>query len=403
MTQPGRMRLLVAHIVPAPDFVSLILAQDIKPLRGRVDSTVYCSDGPPVKSLREDGWDIRLLDIRRKVTPFRDLRALWRLSMALRREKFDVVVGYTPKGGLLSALAGGLAGRPSIYCCVGLMYTPGMPAWRKALAWALDFVTHRLSSCTIFLSRDDMEYSVAHKLCNSRRARHVGSGIDLARFDRDAQPGESSIAVRERYSLRPGSEIVLTVARFVPAKGFAELARAAAQVVRERAGVHFIWVAPALTGEESVLSSALVAHYGLEGHVTLLGFQADVATLYAAADLLVHPSHREGVPRVLLEAAATGLPIVATDIAGNREIVRDGVTGSLVPVRDADALAAAILRLLADRELATRLAEAARADVRRRYGQLAFADRVARVYAELAGASRLHPAESPKSAPRTVV
>jgi glycosyltransferase involved in cell wall biosynthesis len=115
-----------------------------------------------------------------------------------------------------------------------------------------------------------------------------------------------------------------------------------------------------------------------------LGHRADIDALYAAMDLFVLPSHREGFPRAAMEAAASGLPVIATDVRGCRQVVEPDVTGLLVPVRDADAIARAIERLGHDGPLRARMAIAARARAEAHFDERAVVTRVLDAYAEVA-------------------
>ena len=132
-----------------------------------------------------------------------------------------------------------------------------------------------------------------------------------------------------------------------------------------------------------MLPDALIDRPELEGCVTLLRAHRDLRPLYAAADVLAHPSYREGVPRVLMEAAARNLPIVASDIPGCREVILHTVTGLLFPPRDAGALSEALATTLSDLDGARRRAEAAAEDVRKRFDQDEVTERIWEIYAEL--------------------
>jgi glycosyltransferase involved in cell wall biosynthesis len=181
----------------------------------------------------------------------------------------------------------------------------------------------------------------------------------------------------------PESIVLLTIGRFVADKGYRELAAAAAILLRQIPHLRFIWVAPVFDGEDGVMPSSLREEYGIAHAVIQLSYQQDVTPLYHAADLLVHPSHREGVPRVLIEAAAVGLPIAASDIPGCREVVTHGVSGVLFRPNDATALANALRDVLADPATARVRAKVAAADVRARFDQDALTERIWRVYREL--------------------
>ncbi len=380
----------VAHVVPAPEFVSLIMVHDLRRLVETLDPTVICSEGPGVAALRAEGLRVLTIPMRRKLTPFADLAAAIRLWRLFRAERFDIVQGYTPKGGLLVALAGAAARVPlRIYSCRGLLYTAAMSSSRRALFRTTDRVTASLTHCTFFISRADAQYAVAERLWPEEKARFVGSGIDLSRFDATALPADTRARLRAELGIPANAPMILTVARFVAAKGYEELAEAAAIVLRERPDARFVWVAPAFTDEEGVLPDSLMARYGVAHAVVRLGHRDDIPALYSAADVMTLPSHREGVSRVLMEAAAVGVGIVASDVSGCREVVGDDEAGWLVPVGDATALARALLHAVNDPAERGRRARHARDDVRARYSLDALAGRLRAAYKELMVA---HPA-----------
>jgi glycosyltransferase involved in cell wall biosynthesis len=177
--------------------------------------------------------------------------------------------------------------------------------------------------------------------------------------------------------------VVLTVGRFVTDKGYRELAAAIPAILAAHPDVRFVWVAPVLPGEEGALPDDFLVREGLADRVVRLPLQADVRPLYVAADLLAHPTHREGVPRVLMEAAAMGLPIVTTDVPGCREVIATNVMGLLVPTRDAAALGAAVNSGLTDAAATAARAARAGAFVRDAFDADALADRIWGIYDEV--------------------
>jgi len=376
----------IAHIAAAPEFVTHIMIHDLRRLRGTTEPTVICSDGPGLEQVRAEGFQVVTLPLRRKMAPLADLVAVWRLWRLLSRERFDLVHTYTPKAGLLGQLAAYLAGIPNrVHSCRGLLYVAGLTRLRKTLFRLTDRLTWSLAARTIFVSRADQEYAVREGLCDSSRTRCTGSGVDLRYF----APHESRMRVSARRDLGLSADhfVFLTIGRFVGDKGYRELAEAAAVLWREDPRVRFVWLAPVMGNEEDVLPDSLRADWGLTDVVIQLPYRSDPRPLYAAADALVHPSYREGVPRVVMEAAAMGLPIVASDIPGCREVITPGVTGLLFRPGDSQALLRALRAMMQDPHGARTRAHAARDLIRRRFDQDSLTDRIWSVYKELVGSS----------------
>jgi glycosyltransferase involved in cell wall biosynthesis len=390
----------ILHLSAAPEFVRMILLHDLRRLRPEAEHVVIASPGPDLEQVRAEGFAVRELAIERKLAPLSDLASLVRLIGAIRRERPDILHTYTPKAGLLGQIAGWLARVPvRIHSCRGLLYLPGMPAWRRRLFRMTDRITFGLAHRVIFISGADREVAVSGRLCPAGAASFTGSGIDLDLFAPPSDPAQARRERRAAWGVPEGATVVLTVGRFVRDKGYLELAQAARVLLGEHPNLVFVWIAPVLGGEDDTIDESILRQSGLEGRVIRLERQSGMVTAYAAADLLVHPTHREGVPRVLMEAACAGLPIVATDIPGNREVVVDGETALLFPPGDPAGLAAALRRALSDPERTAARAARARARVREVFDQNAVSRRVAAIYREVAPrVPRLEPAPIKDSA-----
>jgi glycosyltransferase involved in cell wall biosynthesis len=377
-------RLRVAYVTTVPEFARLILLHDLVRLRDRVEATVICAEGTGIEELRAAGVRVLTIPIRRKLSPLADLHAVWRLWRLLRRERFDVLHSWVPKGGLVGQLAGAMAGvAVRLHSCRGLLYTPEMSSWRRRLFRLTDRLTYALAHRTLFNSGADRDYVVGERLITPDRARYTGSGIDLAHFTRTSALEAEALVLRARLGLSADAPVVLTVGRFVVDKGYRELLEAARAIHTARPDLRFVWVAPTVTGESDTLSDRDIAAAGLAAIVHRVPHQDDVRPYYAMASVLAHATYREGVPRVVMEAAAMGVPIVATDIPGCREVIRAEETGLLVPDHDATALAEAILRTIGDPAATAERASGAERDVRARFSQDAHARRIWDAYDEL--------------------
>jgi glycosyltransferase involved in cell wall biosynthesis len=378
----GRPR--VVHVTTTPEFVRHILIHDLRRLQARTDATVVSAQGPDVDVVSREGFRMHTVPIRRKISPLADVAAIAALVRLLRREPVDLLHSYVPKGGLVGQVAGVLGRVPArVHSCRGLLYTDHLPAWRRWLYRFTDRLTNGLAHRTIYVSRADRDFSVRERLCNPRKARYTASGIDLKHFDVGALPSDTRARVREALDIPEGDPLLLSVGRFVIDKGYRELGAAAKALRAERPDAWFVWVAPVLVDEEGALPDSFVAELGLGGAVQRLPIQEDIRHLYVAADVLVHPTYREGVPRVLMEAAAMGLPIVASDIPGCREVVRAQDAGLLVRPRDPGALLDGLRQALADPAARAARAARARAFVREELDADRVAERIWQVYEEV--------------------
>jgi glycosyltransferase involved in cell wall biosynthesis len=374
----------VAHLTVAPEFVDRILIHDLRYLREHEEVTVICTDGPPLERARAEGFRVLTIPARRKMSPLADISSVRAIYRILRRGRFDILHTYTPKAGLLGQLAGFLARVPHrIHGCRGLLYSARTSFLHRSIFRGSDWLTGRLSHATLYLSSADMSFATGEGLCPPERARLIGSGIDLTIFSRSAVSNEEVEDWRRRLGIEPHQTLVLTVGRYVADKGYDELARAAAMLRDDFPDVRYVWAAPVFAGEDGVLPDSLLADRCVESIVQRIGFVENMPPLLAAADLLVHASHREGVPRAIMEAAAMEVPIVASDIPGSREIVAHGESALLFPPHDADALAAALRAALTDREATAGRARRALSRVRERFDHRSLASRIWEVHRAL--------------------
>ena len=236
---------------------------------------------------------------------------------------------------------------------------------RTPLYFQIDRLTLRFYERVYCVSRD-LSDAAKRAGVPARKRVLLENGIDLA----DYRPGQLDRAeARVAFGLPASAPVVLGVGRLSPEKAFDALIRA----LPELPGVHALIVGE---GGDRARLEALAAELNVRGRVHLPGWSRDARRAFAAADVFALPSLREGLPNVLLEAMALGVPAVASRIAGIPRVVTDGVDGFLIPPGDSGALAGQLEPLLADPELRTRVAAAARATVESRYS---FADRMARL------------------------
>lgn len=301
-----------------------------------------CSPGPLLERVEAQGIRCRPLAIERSMNPAAALRSAGALTRLMREEGFDLVHVHTPVASLIGRLAAWRAGVPVVaYTAHGFYFHERMARWRRSVFVALEWIAGRTTNLLMTQSEEDAAVARRARLARGTIAA-IGNGVDPARFHpRDtAHRG----ALRRSLDTPEDAVVILMVGRLVAEKGYPELFAAMKQVDA------VLWVAGARLASDHAapVDAALAADPQLAHRVRLLGERDDVPGLMAAADLFTLPSHREGMPRSIIEAMMTGLPVVATDIRGSREEVVPGETGLLVPVADAAALADALRALAED-------------------------------------------------------
>jgi glycosyltransferase involved in cell wall biosynthesis len=319
-----------------------------------------CSDGPLVPKLRARGLRVEPVAIERSFNLLRHLGTFRRLVALFRRERFDLVHVHTPVASLIGRFAARAAGVPRIvYTAHGFYFHERMPPAKRAFFILLEWLAGRVTHVLFTQAEEDAATARRWHLCAGGLIAAIGNGVDVARFHPAAAAGER-VALRRALDTPDDSVVILMVGRLVAEKGYPELFAAMRRVDA------VLWVVgERLPSDHASAIDRALAEIArdppLARRIRLLGYRDDMPALLRAADIFTLPSHREGMPRSIIEAMLSGLPVVATDIRGAREEVVPGETGALVPVGDPASLAAALQRLVADAALRARQGEAGRA------------------------------------------
>jgi glycosyltransferase involved in cell wall biosynthesis/ribosomal protein S18 acetylase RimI-like enzyme len=271
-----------------------------------------------------------------------DIRAAFELWKVLRRVQPTVLHTHNPKPGLYGRVIGRLAGVPLVVNTVhGLYATRDDPVGKQAAVYTLEAIAARFSDVELYQNVEDLRFARAIGLVPRHKSSLLGNGVDLTMFDRGSVPDSTRTRLRADLGADESSIVVGTVGRLVAEKGLPELFEAARRL-DDRFRV--VVIGPDDHDKPDSLPRPMI-DAARESGVQFLGMREDVKSLYAAMDIFVLPSHREGFPRAAMEAAAMGLPVVTTDIRGCRQVVDHGVNGLLVPVDSPDELFEAISAL----------------------------------------------------------
>ncbi|MFI6445828.1 glycosyltransferase [Kitasatospora sp. NPDC050543] len=381
---PGGRPLRVAHLTTVDMSLHLLLATELKvDLDAGFETYGISAPGPYVGQLEAIGVRHEPLhSLTRAWHPRADLAAARELLAALRRLRPDVLHTHNPKTGVLGRILGRAAGVPVVVnTCHGLWAQAHDPFGRRAFVLGAEALAGRFSHAELY--QNDEDRRALSRAVPARRSRVVGNGVDLTRFAGD--PGDRAAArarIRAALGAGEGELLVAGVGRQVAEKGIREYLQAA----RALAGkARFLWIGPDDPDKPDALTPAGGAGTGVE----FLGSRSDMPELYAALDVFVLPSYREGFSRSAMEAAAGGLPMVLSDIRGCREIGTHDEHLLLTPPGDARALTTALDRLLTEPGLRERLGAAARRRATAHFDQRAVARVSLETYAAVARARHL--------------
>ena len=334
------------------------------------------SPGPYLARLvARDGVVAHPVPIARAVSPLRDCVALARLFLVFRRVRPDIVHLSTPKAALLGAIAAWAARVPvRIFLMRGSVTEPARGV-QRVLFQTLERLTAALCHQTICVAPSLLAFLRAEHIVAPAAGIVVGNGmsngIDVVRFS-PARDGDAAVEwplpSLARAAADPQAVFVGFVGRLARDKGVEEIAQAWQQIREEFPRTHLLLVGAWET--EGAIAHRWRAALERDPRVHLPGRVDDVVPYYRLMSLFVFPSHgTEGFPNVPMEAAAVGLPVIATRVLGCVDAVQEGVTGALIPPQDAGALAAALRRYLGDSALCRRQGVAGRARVEREFRQ----------------------------------
>ena len=391
-------RLSTAAVDPAPPspsahrphiVVGVTSAQTCLVLGGRLRAlreagfrvTLVSSPGELLTTTAaQEGVDAVELPMRREIAPVADILSLLRLLRLLHRLKPEMTEFSTPKAGLLGSIAAMLCRVPTrVYFLRGLKLETAAGLKRRILL-AAEKLASACSHAVLCNSESLRNQALALGVAPEAKLRLLGGGssygVDVERFS----PGTSD--PRGRLGLPLDAPVVGFVGRLTRDKGLPELIEAFDAILAAKPEAHLLLVGW-FDAAEDALDRTLRARIEHHPRIHLTGFVADTAPYYRAMDVMVLPTWREGFPNVVLEAAASGIPVVTTLSTGSRDAVVPEVTGLLIPPGYPEAIRESVLQLLNDPERRSRMGEAARSWVLHQYVNGRVLDLTVRYYESL--------------------
>jgi len=315
-----------------------------------------------IERAKEAGFETFVVDMRGAA----DLPAIFRLRGVMKRFRADVVNTHSGRDTQLAGMAARsiLGKRPLV-----------VRTRHLALPITSKFSYSVLPDHVVTVSKYVEHYLVEAGI-PGERITTVPTGVDFARYDRSIVAGD----LRGELKLPAETPLIGTVAILRAKKGHADILDAVPAVLQRFPDAHFVFAGD---GAQTANLKARIEADGLVGRVHLLGLRRDVTNVLASLDVFVLPTHQEALGTAFIEAGAMGLPTVATNVDGVPEVVQDGRTGLLVPVRDGKAIAEAICRLLGDPIYRQSMGANAAEFVRRKFSREVMAQGMERLYSQL--------------------
>jgi glycosyltransferase involved in cell wall biosynthesis len=309
--------------------------------------------------------------MQRSISPWKDVVSLWKLYLLFRKEKPQIVHSITPKAGLLSMTAAYFARVPiRIHTFTGLIFPSKTGTFQKLLIvmgkLICRFATHIYPEGE-GVKHDLICYGITTKPLKVIANGNV-NGIDISFFDSALYGKAEKAKQKSQLNIKEHDFVFIFVGRLVGDKGINELVTAFQKLHLIVNNVKLLLVGPFEQELDPLNGQTLEIIYNSD-HILSVGFQTDVRPYFAIADALVFPSYREGFPNVVMQAGAMGLPSIVTNINGCNEIITEGVNGTIIPVKDAEAIYIAMKKMVNEVDFRSHLQYNARKIIVSRYEQ----------------------------------
>lgn len=312
-----------------------------------------------------------------RVHPYNDLMALWQLIRLIRKEKYEIIHTHNSKAGFIGRLAARICGVPVIIHTIhGFSFHEFENPPRRFLFLWLEWFAAKLADKLIVISEPLKAWGLSLGIGRAEQYLTIYSGIELDKFRvKNGIEGKG-----RQFGIGPGDLVIGVVSKLWEGKGHRCILEAAKRIVKELPNVKFMFVGEGYLRQEL---ERLTRESGLRDNIIFTGFRNDIPAITAIFDISVLASFYEGLGRVLLEAMALGKPVIASKVGGIVDVVDDNQTGILVSPGDADGLAAAMIRLLKDKELRIRMGKAGRDKIDAKFSAKTMVKQIEAVYEEL--------------------
>jgi len=326
------------------------------------------------------------VELTRAITPLTDVKAVFKLVSYLKEEKPLIIHSHTPKAGIISMLAGSIAGVP-----IRLHTVAGLPllevqGFKRTILDVVEKLTYRLAHRvypnSFELQKLILQLGYADKSKLKVLGRGSSNGIDTSYFNPDLYSNLDRQGLRNEYGIPLNDLTFVFVGRLVKEKGIEELVHAFLEINAKHSSTSLLLVGP-LEQELDPLSNSVLEEIKSNLKIFTTGYQVDVRPFFAMADVLTFPSYREGFPNVVLQAGAMSLPAIVSNINGCNEIIQHGKNGLIVAAKSKEELVDAMSELMNNSTLRKQLVNGARSAITKDYERKHFWQILLKEYKEL--------------------
>ena len=364
-------KLVILTTVPL-SLATLIKGQP-KYLSQFFDITLISSNDTLISQVEAyEGIKVHTIDMTREITPFQDLKALFKIFVYLSQNRPDIIYSFTPKAGLLGMIASYFARVPvRVHNIVGMPLIEASGN-KKRLLKVIEKITYFFSTNLFCNSYGLKEY--IQKNLTKKNVKVVGNGsingIDMELFKNSFTQTQKD-DLRYNLNIQKDDFVLLFVGRVVKDKGINELIQAFSILDKKYNNLKLLIVGD-FEEHLNPIESKSIEIMRSNQNIIQVGFQKDVRPYLGVSSLFVLPSYREGLPNSLLEAGSFGIPLLATDINGCNEIIRDRENGILIKPKSVESLVDGISLLVENKQLYNRIKNSVRESIEARYSQIFF-------------------------------
>lgn len=377
MTKPVYLR-----ITTVPESLEILLEGQPEFLREHGLDVHLASSGQRPKRL--ENFKFYSIPFTRTINPLADIKAIWSIIKVLRNIKPDIIHSHTPKAGLISMLAGRICGiKIRLHTVAGLPQNTAR-SLTKTLLNMTEFITYTCAHKIYFNSLRQMEsQKKAFPIFRNKMQiilNGTSNGIDTNRF----RPIEQNISLLKKYRLDQDVFTWMFIGRVHEDKGINELIEAFVKFEEEYNGKSQLVIVGGIDSVRNSINQTWLKRIQEKSpSISFVGFQSNIPEWLSIANSLIFPSYREGFPNVPLQAACMGIPIIATDINGCNEIIKDGLNGFLVPTRDSNSIYEKMLQIFNSAELRISMGNESLATVPKKYNRKDFHSALLKEYQNL--------------------
>jgi glycosyltransferase involved in cell wall biosynthesis len=305
------------------------------------------SDSEIIEDIRKKGINILVEKaLKRNISPINDLKALYKITKLLSNSQYQIVHTHTSKAGFIGRIAAKLAGVPVIiHTLHGLSFHEFMPKWQKYLYISMEKIVGKFTDLFISVGKNIKEKSISVGIGDAKNYVTIYSGMNLSKFE---NVNINLKKLKMDLGISIDAPIIGTVVRLEPRKGPQYFVDVIAKIQKKYSDIIAI-----IVGEGSYKSELerKIRKLKLEKNIILTGYRQDIAEVISLIDVVCLTSLWEGIPRVLIQGAKLGKPLVAFDIDGNSEVIKNGINGYIIPALDIDQFAIKTLQIIRNKKL----------------------------------------------------